>query len=145
MLAGTLHDLGKLVLVKYIPDRYAEVLRAAQEKRSPIAEVEQEMLETTHAAVGGYLADWWNLPEQIVEAIRWHSHPSMGRDNRQLTFLVHLSNVLVYRLEIGSSNTGKIPELDPSTSDVLGMGPCELDAIEAELEEKEIKEAVSSF
>lgn len=60
MLAGTLNDLGKMVLAQYMPERYAEVVSMARARRMMLCDEEEEMLGTTHAAVG-------RLPGGMVE------------------------------------------------------------------------------
>ena len=121
MLAGTLHDLGKLVLAQYMHDEYVEVVRTAVERRLPIVDIEQEILGATHAEIGGYLADWWNLPPNIVDAIRWHYNPSGSQHDSKLAFLVHIADFLVHSLEVGASSTGSSPGMDPSAFQRLGI------------------------
>lgn len=133
MLAGTLHDLGKLIFATYLPDRYEGVIRAARDRRSPLVEVEEEMLETTHAAAGAHLADWWNFPAELVDAIRWHHDPAASSGEMSSAAVVHLADVLVNRVSTHGSGNGRPPDVVGSTCEALGLDPTELDRIEAQM------------
>jgi diguanylate cyclase (GGDEF)-like protein/putative nucleotidyltransferase with HDIG domain len=71
-LAGLLHDIGKLVL----PLAFGEDALDAISLKAPAgqrrAEVERQMLGIDHAQAGALLAERWNLPDAIVDAIAWH-------------------------------------------------------------------------
>ena len=138
MLAGNLHALGKLVLAKYAETQYKTVLRAATERQSPIVEIERELLGTDHALVGGYLADWWNLPVKIADAIRHNYHPSKNKTDIVLVHLVHLARVLASRLEIGSVEPGPPPTIAPSVSTILSIDDSEISNIEQSLRESNL-------
>jgi len=76
--AALLHDAGKLLLLRSLPDRY-RALCAYQSAHAPCTFLEAEaalgMLATSHARLGGFLFDEWNLPEPIIEAALFHHEP----------------------------------------------------------------------
>ena len=121
LLAGTLHDLGKLVLAKFYHDRYLAAVTAAQRDREFISVKESELFGLPHTTLGGHLADWWNMPVPIVSAIRYHDDPSESSVDRPLVAVVHLADVLVNRAKIGHSGNGRIPAFHASLSDILGL------------------------
>ena len=121
LLAGTLHDLGKLVLAKFYHDMYIEVVVAARRDREFTSVKESELLGVCHTTLGGHVADWWNMPTPIVGAIRYHNEPSDSSADRPLAAVVHLADVLVHRAKIGSSGNGRIPDFHESLSDILGL------------------------
>ena len=131
MLAGTLHDLGKLVLAQYMPERYAEVVDMSRVRQDLLADVEDEMLGSNHAAVGGYLAEWWNLPRQISEALHCHHYPAESED--PLASVVHLADVVVHRAGVGHSGCGRIPQVDESATEALNIDAKTLRAVEKQL------------
>ena len=135
MLAGTLHDLGKLILAKYAETRYRTVLRATDERQALLVDIERELMETDHALVGGYLAEWWKLPSSIAYAVRFHAEPAKAGRDQYLPHLIHLADILAYRLDLGSSGPGRTPEIAPSVPSVLELSPAALNQLEKELRE----------
>jgi HD-like signal output (HDOD) protein len=97
-LAGTLHDLGKLVLLSSLPDQYRRVIELTEERNITMPEGEQEILGASQSAVGSYLVGLWGFRGPIIEAIgfqnRMEKYPG---DVFTPTLAVHLANTLYYR------------------------------------------------
>lgn len=74
-VAGLLHDVGVALLVQYLADEYAVVLREVRSGSRALTEVEEDMLGVTHAEVGHALASRWRLPPLVCECIRHHEAP----------------------------------------------------------------------
>jgi len=98
-LAGMLHDIGYLVLAYLDPQRSDDLhTRLAIETDRPAIEVERELLEITHDELGAELASHWNLPEQLVAAIRCH-HKLDAQDGGEtipLAHIIHLTEKLIF-------------------------------------------------
>lgn len=95
-LAGLLVDVGMLVLALGDADKYHATMVRAQELKQPIYVVEKMQLGATHAQVGAYLLDNWNLSPEIVHAVLFHHTPTASAD-RGFTPLtaVHLADALL--------------------------------------------------
>lgn len=145
ILAGMLHDLGKLVLANALPGRYARVIRRARQAKRTIAAAERELLGVTHAAVGGHLAEWWNLPLPLAEAIRWHCRPATSPQPSPLACLTHLADVVVHRLGIADIPLALPAAPSPRLLAALGMEILELDSITADLKRRIASNEFSSF
>lgn len=89
--AGLLHDIGKLVLARFLGAGVLDLLKAAQEMDdlSPL-EAEQAVLEVHHGELGGLIAQHWRLPETIVKGITYHHTPEAALE--PICFAVHLAN-----------------------------------------------------
>ncbi|MDA0749049.1 MAG: HDOD domain-containing protein [bacterium] len=74
-VAGVLHDIGKLILIEYFAEEFSQALELAEAEEMSIAEAEEQVLGVTHADVGGWLAEKWNLPPALVQALAFHHHP----------------------------------------------------------------------
>ncbi|MEK7278258.1 MAG: HDOD domain-containing protein [Chloroflexota bacterium] len=115
--AGLLHDMGKLLLDRHVQPRAAAMAAEVEQGRS-IIEVEERHLGTDHATIGGLMAERWDYPAVLVDAIRYHHAPTLARQPR-LAALVHLSNRLVLQSGVGLTPLG-IPPLHPETPRLLG-------------------------
>lgn len=94
--AGVLHDVGRLVLVANMGDRYQAVLATAATGGLPDWEAEQSAFGVSHAEVGAYLLGLWGLSDPIVEAVAYHHRPGDcvgGEGFRPLT-AVHVAQAL---------------------------------------------------
>lgn len=75
-LAGLLHDVGKLFLQQHFSDEFGAVVVRAMERHEELHETEDQLLDITHAEVGGLLAEKWKLHEEIGGAMRNHHAPA---------------------------------------------------------------------
>ena len=95
--AGLLHDVGKVVLRQADASRFDQVLARCRDEKISAAEAETELFGSDHAEVGGWVAERWGLPADIVEAIACHHRPDAATRNPALTALVHIANFLAQR------------------------------------------------
>ncbi len=76
MVAGLLHDIGKLVLLANLPAEYTRLIELARREKADLFELERLEFGANHAELGGYLLGLWGLPDIIVEAVAFHHHPA---------------------------------------------------------------------
>jgi putative nucleotidyltransferase with HDIG domain len=95
--AGMLHDIGKVALRQTYPDRYEAAIALVRDQKISMVEAERGVLGSDHAEVGGWLAERWGLPGDLVEAIACHHRPEQARLNPELTSLVHIADWLAGR------------------------------------------------
>lgn len=75
MIAGLLHDTGKLILAANLPDQYSIALALSEKEKISLIKAEQEIFGTSHAEIGAYLFGIWGLPIPIIEAVAYHHTP----------------------------------------------------------------------
>ncbi|MGD0584451.1 MAG: HDOD domain-containing protein [Oryzomonas sp.] len=74
-LTGLLHDIGQLLLLGGMSDRYGILLdRSADE--TALLYNEDSLLGTDHAAVGAWLIDQWQLSSFMADAVLFHHKPA---------------------------------------------------------------------
>lgn len=75
MLAGLLLDLGRLAMLRTVPEDYGLVCDSAISLQRPIHEIETELLGVDHVVIGAELAARWKLPDSLQHAIALHHSP----------------------------------------------------------------------
>lgn len=70
--AGMLHNLGSLGLMSAYPEEYDRMLQVSQDCGFDLIPTERDLFEIDHCAAGAYLAEAWNFPYPIIEAIATH-------------------------------------------------------------------------
>ncbi len=101
-VGGLLHDMGVSILHRYFPNEFKRIVEISRESELTFLEAEESVLQTTHAHVGGWLAERWNLPDHLAEAITQHHTPGAARKNKELVALVHCADVLSTRINSNS-------------------------------------------
>ena len=119
--AGILHDIGKLILCQYFPEEFSQVLEIAHEERIYIGRAEERVLGVTHAEVGSWLVEKWNLPRQLVDSVAYHHAPRRLARNPELPSLIHLADYLCRREKIGDGGGERRPAVDPAALRAFGM------------------------
>lgn len=102
LVAGVLHDVGKVILDGFFPEFFREALEKADAEHMPLLLAEAETLPVTHESVGGHLARQWGLPAQLVDVVGAHHSLAPEReDHLRLVQLVHVADAVCRQLGIG--------------------------------------------
>jgi putative nucleotidyltransferase with HDIG domain len=91
-VAGLLHDMGKLLLDQFIQLDYQRVYEAISVKQRCLWEVEEELIGIDHPKVGSLMAEKWQFPEILTDAILYHHAPSLSYFSDALTSIVNIAN-----------------------------------------------------
>ncbi len=98
---GLLHDIGKLVLDKYVGEEFEAIVKKVSDEKLGFEEAERFVLGFSHADIGERLADRWNLPQPIVTCIRYHHSPLELDAPDPLVDSVYLGNSVCLLMGIG--------------------------------------------
>ncbi len=121
LMAGLLHDLGKLILATNFQEPYRQVLTEANRSDQNLWDLEYETFGTSHAEIGAYLMGLWSLEAPIIEAIAFHHCPAKSMtQNMGLLTAVHIGNAIDHD---GQSSTNGNTDLQCDTEylDTLGV------------------------
>jgi len=119
--AGILHDIGRVVLHQYQPRQFDEMVRRVVDDGVPPLDAELDVLGATHAEVGAWLVEKWNLPAPLVQAVRFHHAPGDApSEHAAHAALLHIADVLTHRLGFGNGLDGHLmPEVQPAALHIL--------------------------
>ena len=132
LMIGMLHDLGYLVLNRYFPEKYEEVLFEF-EKGLPLLDAEKKVLDFTHADMGMWLAEGWKLPDIVQDVNLFHHTPSLANRNQKHVAAVHIADYLTSKNIISPIEKDPGYPLDPSALKILGISENDLKEMEESL------------
>jgi putative nucleotidyltransferase with HDIG domain len=131
--ASLLHDTGKVVLNSSLKEAYHEVLDKVLNNECSFLQAEESVLGFNHAQVGARIAEKWNLPPELVEAIEFHHDPDNAQINPKLTAIVHVADAVCVAMGIGIGVDGMLYPISPQAMEILDLQPNDIDSIISEL------------
>ena len=113
--AALLHNIGKIVLGTFIEVDADKVKAIAYEGGVSFETAEEQVLGINHAEAGALLLDYWNLPAQIVDVVRYHHNPNAFSGEKLVVDLVHAADFLAmmngYGMGVDGLNYKPCPEV----------------------------------
>jgi putative nucleotidyltransferase with HDIG domain len=105
--AGLVHDIGKIILDKYILERKAYIDVFMEKKEKTFLDAELQFFGLNHADIAYDICRKWNFPETINLAIKFHHHPSISNDD-ELAYIIHIADYIATLSGIGYDNIDDI-------------------------------------
>lgn len=143
-VAGLLHDVGRLVMLKTLPEHMSRIFLVARCEKTPIFEVERRFLGYDHTQVAAAAVAAWKLPPLIGEAIRHHHDPDAAPDIPLEASVVHLADLMTIALEIGSNGSCLVPPLCPGAWDRLDLPVSALEVVVTQAD-RQIEDIVTNL
>ncbi len=100
---GLLHDIGKIILLMYQPEKFNESLASQLDRHVEEVDIECEMFGFSHIEAGYYLLTRLGFPKKMKDIVLFHHNPEFCGTDNQLVWIISLANRLSYQFE----------ELDP--------------------------------
>ena len=119
-VSGLLHDLGRLILYLYFTEESRNILSRARNGNKLLYKEEHDYLGCDHAQVGKQLMEQWKLPLILENNVLHHHNPSEAQQPIPAT-IVHLADIIVNSLGIGSSGEKFVPPLDTDAWENLDL------------------------
>jgi len=117
-LAGLFHDLGKIIMNLREKEKFQQVIERCYNEMLMFEEVEMTIFPYTHAELGAYVLEKWNLPEDLITAVMLHhtfSFPDPENIYQQnMTAITSLADLICVKLGIGTRTA--MEELDLNRS-----------------------------
>ena len=136
MVAGLLHDLGKVVMSFVAPVEFGSILGLAESRRCHVSIAEREVLGVDHTGVAEWITRHWHLPLRLSDALVFHHAPLQARFAADIAAIVHLADILARGMGYGYPGDPVMPALDHEAFQSLGLSFEQIDRIllDAELE-----------
>jgi putative nucleotidyltransferase with HDIG domain len=129
--AALLHDVGKLVMARFVEAEHLEAIEARRSEGSTRLTAETEVLGVDHAQLGGMVARAWCLPDSLVAGIERH-HATKGQahpDSAELIgYAVHVSDVVAKAVGGGADDNAEIETFSRAMGE-LGLSADDYDEV----------------
>ncbi len=97
---GITHDIGKIIMLQYLPQRFDKIMQ--YQKENPDigfyrSEVELGYEGQTHAEIGAHFLNLWNFPEtSVYTALFHHSTDEFAEPYREILDIFTIVNEVAY-------------------------------------------------
>lgn len=140
MVAGLLHDLGKVALAYLSWRDYERAVNIAKTSRCHIADAERVVFSVDHTRVNRWLADEWHFPARLAEPLKFHHAIESAKEYRDVTAIVHVADILARSMGYGFPGDVSMPTLSHEGFQCLGLS---FEQIDKALEDAEVEYSAS--
>jgi HD-like signal output (HDOD) protein len=120
-LGGLIHDIGLVAVLQCHTQDIKNIVELARGGMS-FCKAEEKVIGTNHQEVGMALAAKWKFPRSFQYVTGYHHCPKeIARENRLLSIITHISDVLCAREDIGLTITVDTEELAPELLQEVGL------------------------
>jgi len=96
--AGLLHDMGRILLLLADPECFTQIDALDFREDEGVLEHERAVIGIDHCALGGWFGEQSQLPDILVQAMRYHHEPHLSENATKFVTLVaaadHMANYL---------------------------------------------------
>lgn len=135
-LLGVLHDIGRLVLLSECAQAMTQALQLSIKKQALLYRCERAVLGFDHTQVGQALLKTWRLPPVQQAVVAHHHTPRRTLEYAAEVNTIHLADILVNALRLGSSGERFVPPLEARSWSALELEHSELGMILDRLNEE---------
>lgn len=137
--SAVLHDIGKLVYLKFFPDHYKALKAMCKEHGCLFSEAERYMSLPASAYLGTLLCEQWRLPTNIRQACEFHTLADLSATDRHsslqvLERVICLANLMAL-VSAEEVNSQKKTQLQNAVRSTLGCSEEEFTTIMADISE----------
>jgi HD-like signal output (HDOD) protein len=127
-VSGLLHDVGKLMILKYFPEPARAIMQLAAASGTSCYHFEKQVLGQRHTRVAKLLLHQWKLPSDLENNICFHHTPSMAKDPIKAG-IIHMADLIVNALGIGTSGEASLPHFDVAAWEKIGISESTLSMV----------------
>ncbi len=120
---GIVHDIGKIIILELYRERYQAIVE--QQARTGngsfyVAELALGFEQSSHAEIGAYFLDWWNLPQAMIEtALFHHRADTAASEYRDLIKATYVTDTVINHIQ-DNLETGELDLNALSLKDLSG-------------------------
>ncbi|MEJ2659310.1 MAG: HDOD domain-containing protein [Desulfobacteraceae bacterium] len=119
-VSGLLHDIGKLIVFKYLPEYTHCTMNLAISSGESVFSAEKKVLGMNHTRIARYLLKKWRFPEGLENNVVFHHTPGKASDPIKAGIL-QLADLIANALGIGASGERTVPACDELILESIGV------------------------
>ena len=104
--AGILHDIGRLALRQARPYEFGRALEFARTTGEPLRDIELRETGFSHEEMGHALAERWNFPGYLADAIGSHHDSLLDTEHHGLAAVIAMADQLALHFGVNSGYEG---------------------------------------
>jgi len=131
-VGGLIHDVGKIVEDQFMHDEFSVMMKTCRKDNLSMVAAENKVLGFNHQDIGFLLAKKWSLPGTVASVLRYHNRvrtKTCPEDALPIVSIVHLADILVRALQIGSGGDPFVPGLNRECWDLLGLKKSQIEIV----------------
>ncbi|THB66948.1 MAG: HDOD domain-containing protein [Desulfovibrio sp.] len=133
--AGLLHDIGRLMLLNFLPKAAKSAFYLARRNRILLHYAELDVVNYDHASLGCVAMRRWNLPESLTQAALFHHAPEI-HNNIAEAAVIHVADSACRALNWGVSGEFFMPPIKHQAWDSLKLSAQDLREVLIKAEEQ---------
>jgi len=137
-LTGLIHDIGLVAIMQSCADQIPKIIELAKSGVT-YSKAEEQVLGANHQEIGAALTTKWKFPRSFQYVTGQHHHPEeLAKENRMLTIITHISDILCARENMGMTITleNETEEISPALQEEVGISPEQIEDIAGKIEEE---------
>ncbi|HSR69170.1 MAG TPA: HDOD domain-containing protein [Acidobacteriota bacterium] len=120
VIAALVHDVGKIIMVRYMEADVDDILDLCRQEHLTFVEAERKLFGCDHAEVGAAIGRKWAFPQPIVDAIEKHHQVPLQDPTPSLDAVI-LANLVSKTIGIGLGAEGLNLRADDGSYQRLGL------------------------
>ncbi len=141
---GMMHDVGILVMDRFLPNELNLIIQTAHAKKCSISEIEVELLGFDHSDVGALLAEKWGFSGMMLAGIKYHHSMIEDNEHTDTTAVIALADGIAHQAGFTNNSPAIQYDLDPFAVKTLGIHEEQIKII-SEVVAKEVEKAQEAF
>jgi putative nucleotidyltransferase with HDIG domain len=129
-----LHDIGKLILMDVLEEKYLRVFDEVEANSCSMIEMEARVVGVQHAELGGRLLARWKFPLSAVSGVCFHHDPGAAGTQAASAAYVYAGNLIAYLLGHGCGDSGFAQQGHETALKALGLRRTELNRYTEEIQ-----------
>ena len=130
--AGLIHDIGKIVLDKYIIEKQEMFDKFLENEKRTFLGAEKQIIGFDHAEIAFQICKKWNIPNAMSQAIKFHHCPSSSKGD-DLSYILHLADYIAAKIGGGYDSDDLLYQLEEGTMKYLDIGFQDVSTIMSEV------------